>query len=32
MNKNMHKTVNLGKSEQHPNSTSAISAKLSDEI
>jgi hypothetical protein len=31
MNKNLHKTVNLGKSEQQANSASAISAKVSDE-
>ncbi len=28
MNKNLHKTVNLGKSEQQTNSTSAMSAKV----
>jgi hypothetical protein len=28
MNKNLHKTVNLGKSKQQANSTSAMSAKV----
>jgi hypothetical protein len=28
MNKNLHETVNLGKSEQQTNSTSAVSAKV----
>jgi hypothetical protein len=28
MNKNLYKTVNLGKSEQQTNSTSAMSAKV----